>query len=187
MKLVGGYVYHVYNRGNNKGKIYYSHANYHFFLRKVEYHIIPYADILGWCLMPNHFHLMVYVNREDIASITINQSIGKMLSSYARAINLQEHRTGSLFQQHTKAICLNINPKLSPSWYKEFGVTKIVSWNENQNYPKICLDYLHSNPVNAGIVMKIQDWQWSSYHEIVFQDSKFKLVNLERLKIVVPL
>jgi len=73
--------------------------------KKIDYHILPFADIVAWCLMPNHFHMIIYVNRENIFSISINQSIGKMLSSYARAINIQENRTGSLFQQHFKG-CL---------------------------------------------------------------------------------
>lgn len=81
-------IYHIYNQGNNKQKIYYSDENYIFFLRKIKKHILPFADILAWCLMPNHFHLMVYVHTIEISggatlsrtptilpSLNINKSI----------------------------------------------------------------------------------------------------------------
>jgi putative transposase len=130
---------------------------------------------------------MILINRESIFSVTLNKSIGNMLSSYARAVNIQENRSGSLFQQHSKAICLNGNQRIMPSWYTKFGAAKINSWNEKLDYPQVCLDYIHRNPVNAGVVMKVEDWQWSSYHEIYPRNAQFEIVNLERLKIVVPL
>lgn len=187
MNFEKGYLYHIYNRGINRGRIFYTRANYEFFMQKIDYHILPYGDVIGWCLMPNHFHLMIYVNRESIFSVTINQSIGKMLCSYARAVNIQENRTGSLFQQHTKAVCLNGNNKLKPSWYKALGATKIISWNEKLNYPRICLNYIHLNPVSAGLVFEQKDWKWSSYHEIYTEHPQFELVNIDRLKNVVQL
>ena len=182
-----GFMYHVYNRGNNGEKIFYSYSNYQYFIEKIDYHILPFADVLTWCLMPNHFHLMIYVNRDKIFTITINQSIGKMLSSYARAVNIQESRTGSLFQQHSKAIRLNGNERLKPSWFKKMGVTKMTNWNENIDYPKICMNYIHLNPVQAGLILNIEDWRWSSFHEIYSKNTNIELVNLERLKSVVSL
>ena len=56
-----GHLYHIYNQGNNRGRIFFMRDNYLFFLKKITQHILPYADVLAWCLMPNHFHLMVYV------------------------------------------------------------------------------------------------------------------------------
>ncbi len=53
---------------------------------KIRTHILPYADILAWCLMPNHFHLMILVNeiaiKTNSSKRTINQSVGIMLCSY---------------------------------------------------------------------------------------------------------
>ncbi len=56
-----GHLYHIYNQGNNKQKIFLNRENYLFFLKKINTYILPYADVLAWCLMPNHFHLMVLV------------------------------------------------------------------------------------------------------------------------------
>ncbi|MCK5170586.1 MAG: hypothetical protein KAQ75_11970 [Bacteroidales bacterium] len=52
--------YHVYNRSNNT--VFYNERNYLFFLSKVKSQIAPVADILAWCLMPNHFHLLIVAN-----------------------------------------------------------------------------------------------------------------------------
>jgi len=59
MNFEKGFLYHVYNRGNNGEKLFYSNSNYQFFIQKIEYHISPFADVFAWCLMPNHFHLFI--------------------------------------------------------------------------------------------------------------------------------
>ncbi len=187
MKLERNFLYHVYNRGNNGEKIFYSQRNYLYFLEKIRDHLLPYSDILAWCLMPNHFHLVIIVRREMVVNRSINQSIGKMLSSYARAINKQEKRSGSLFQQHTKASCLNNNRRLRPSWYKLMGASKINSFDDCHSYPVVCMNYVHMNPVNAGLVMDPLDWPWSSYREIYELAPELNLVNLDLVKNVVPL
>jgi putative transposase len=61
-----GHLYHIYNQGNNRQKIFFSRENYLFFLRKIREYMLPHADVLAWCLMPNHFHLMVYVRTVEI-------------------------------------------------------------------------------------------------------------------------
>jgi len=66
MNFEKGHIYHIYNQGNNRQDIFFSNENYWFFLKKIETQILPYADILAWCLMPNHFHLMVHVNEIEI-------------------------------------------------------------------------------------------------------------------------
>ena len=135
MKFEVNSIYHVFNRGNNSQRIFFKKRNYLFFLSKINTYITPFADILAWCLMPNHFHLMIYTKRIsiDIAeakgsdcqytkSRRINDSISILLRSYTRAINKQETRTGSLFQNRTKAICLSDLPQI---WLLP-GLTPIV-------------------------------------------------------------
>ena len=101
-----GHIYHLFNRSNNNEFLFNSRENYFFFLRKIHEHIKPYADIYAWCLMPNHFHLMIEVNKIEYnkifeegysKKITINNSIGILLSSYTHAINKKLKRKGSLF------------------------------------------------------------------------------------------
>ncbi|MDD2199404.1 MAG: hypothetical protein PHE08_06735, partial [Bacteroidales bacterium] len=66
MIIEKGYIYHIYNQGNNRRRIFLIRENYLFFLKKIETYILPYADILAYCLMPNHFHLMVYVMEVEV-------------------------------------------------------------------------------------------------------------------------
>jgi len=74
-----------------------------------------------------------------------------MLSSYTRAINKQEHRTGSLFQQNSKA-------KLLPA--------------KDNNYHFICFQYIHQNPLKAGLCRRMEDWEFSSFSEYLGRRSE---------------
>ncbi|MCD4735571.1 MAG: hypothetical protein K8R53_05975 [Bacteroidales bacterium] len=150
-----------------------------FFLKKIKVNITPYADIFAWCLMPNHFHLMVLVNEVELPvsdSIhrmtgshpvnnkkrTLNDFIAIMLRSYTRAINKQENRSGSIFRESTKADCLNCFKGITPSFITKDGITKININNPEKKYPQICFNYIHDNPVKAGLVVKPEDWEFSS-------------------------
>ena len=66
MQFESNHIYHLFNRGNNSQRIFFQRDNYLFFLQKIRTHILPFADILAWCLMPNHFHLMIYTNSIEI-------------------------------------------------------------------------------------------------------------------------
>jgi putative transposase len=144
--------YHVYNRSFNKTKIFYTEENYSYFLRKLNT-IKSICDIVAYCLMPDHFHLLIYIPRESEATLQTAQSgqtgiqlisrkIGTILSSYAQGINKQEKRAGSLFQPKTKAKQL-----------------------DKENYPFNCFHYIHQNPHKAGLVNRIEDWRFSSFRE----------------------
>ena len=69
MELIKDNIYHIYNQGNNRQKIFYNRDNYLFFLQKMNDYLLPYCDVLAWCLMPNHFHWMVYVRETDLESV----------------------------------------------------------------------------------------------------------------------
>ena len=162
-----GYLYHIFNQGNNKQRIFYNRENYFFFLKKVNKYLLPYVDVLAWCLMPNHFHLMVLVNKthqvtqsHQVSKTTINQSIAILLRSYTRAINKQENRTGSLFREGTKAECINCFKGVKPSFIN----SDILMGNHlsEKQYPQICFDYIHQNPVKAKLVKNAYDWEFSS-------------------------
>ena len=180
MQFVKGYLYHIYNQGNNKRNIFFEKENYLFFLRKIKTFILPYADILSWCLMPNHFHLMVLVNEDELQIQddsdtmtwshritnnrirTFNNSIAIMLRSYTRAINMQQKTSGSLFKAHTEAECLNCPNSITPSFITKNGITQIDVENPEKQYPQVCFDYIHQNPVKAGLVKSTIDWEFSS-------------------------
>jgi len=143
MHLEPDTLYHIYNMGNNHGRLFFSHRNYLFFTQKLNFHICRQADILAYCLMPNHFHVMI-CTKVNFDRSELSNNLRVALSSYARAINRQEGRVGSLFRQNTKAEDLEIS---------------------HINYPVDCFRYIHRNPLEAGIVQNLEDWQYSSYLE----------------------
>jgi hypothetical protein len=104
-------IYHIYNRGNNQQLIFFLEENYFYFLKKCHKYIKSCSEILAWCLMPNHFHFLINVTNESLKPIksggiimpTITNGFRLLQSSYAKGINKQLNRTGSLFQQKTKA------------------------------------------------------------------------------------
>ena len=145
--------------------------------------------------MPNHFHWMVYVRETDIFrsrgatqsrtptisdNISFNKSIGILLASYTRAINNQENITGSLFREKTKAECLTAFNGITPSFYNtEFGTIMNIPDPEKE-YPQICFNYIHNNPVKAGLVKSAEDWEFSSCQDICGMRNG-KLINRERI------
>ena len=188
MQFEEGYIYHIYNQGNNRQKIFFNRENYLYFLRKINTYVKPYGDILAWCLMPNHFHLMVLVNKlsktyrfsethrlsetqrlsvsqrhtEPRKERSFNDSIGIMLMAYTKALNKQENRTGKLFREQTKAECVNCPNGVTPSFITKDGVTQINIVQPEKQYPQICFDYIHKNPTKARLVRQNEDWEFSS-------------------------
>jgi len=205
MQFEKGYLYHIYNQGNNQRDIFFKIENHLFFLKKIKQYISPYTDIIAWCLMPNHFHLMVLVREEELIiesntvtqshgvtqsenhdndmtqshdnvtkTRTFNDSIGIMLRSYTRAINKQENFSGKLFREKTKAECINCPKGVTPSFIN----SKINIQNPEKQYPQVCFDYIHQNPVKAKLVDNELDWEFSSAKDFA-NVRNGKLVNKE--------
>jgi putative transposase len=173
------HLFHLFNRGNNREAIFYNEGNYDFFIQKIEKYILPHVDILAWCLMPNHFHFMIEVLNVEINGYELNDAIGIALRSYARAINIQEHRVGSLFQTGTRAQNLTKpeNPLITSRNYF-YGPAYIFRFHKSQ-YPMKCMEYIHGNPVKAGLVKEPSLWRYSSYNEYL-GNGGFKLCNKKK-------
>lgn len=200
MQFEKAHLYHIYNQGNNRQRIFFCRENYLFFLQKVKSCFSPFTDILAWCLMPNHFHFMVLINEVEMVidanspgdskspgefapgkSRTLNQSIAILLRSYTRAINKQENTTGSLFRQKTKAECLTKAEGITPSFYNTRAGTVLNNTFPEKQYPQICFNYIHQNPVTAGLVKNINDWEFSSARDY-YGKREGKLIDKEKAK-----
>jgi len=173
MRFEKGHLYHVFNRSIAAKKVFISHENYIFFLWKIRNQLLDHCCIIAYCLMPTHFHLMIYVIDPELQIInsddptkyktrTINQSIGILLRSYTSALQKQEQFSGSLFQQHTKAICLTKPVGLTPAWFNTAFGTTINILPPQKQYPQVCFDYIHINPVNSNLVAKPHEFEYSS-------------------------
>ena len=148
-------VYHIFNRGNNKEKIFFSKKNEHYFMKLFHKYLDDYVERIAHCLMPNHFHFMIKIKigevksrqkivEEDWFSKKVSEQFRRFFISYAQAINKQEGRTGSLFQKRFKRV--------------EVADDAYYSW---------LIAYIHLNPVKAGLCKRCEDWQFSSYREIL--------------------
>ena len=147
MKFQPQNFYHKYNRGNNKQTIFPRKENYDFFVNKIKIEICPNCSVVAYCLMPNHFHLLLYVSKDEHLVLSsgkmqvLQRKLGTLQSAYTRAINNQKKKTGALFQ-----------PKL-----------KVVELDEEHSIP--CFHYVHQNPIKDGLSANFQDWKYSSYNE----------------------
>jgi len=149
MKFSFDNFYHVFNRGNNRQLIFPLQRNYTFFLSKLKDILSEHCHIVAYCLMPNHFHLMLYLDETstglEIKSKpqlqVLEQKLGTLQSSYTRAINNQENKTGSLFQTKIKVIELSVD------------------------HASTCFHYIHQNPLKAKLVNDFNEWPYSSYLE----------------------
>ena len=173
-------IYHIYNQGNNRQKIFYKEKNYIFFLRKMRTHLLPYVDVLAYCLMPNHFHWLVYTQPEaclPYVSIkkrnafkskssdelkksniqNLHQGIAVLLRSYTRAINKQEGRTGTLFRPKTK-----YKDGFVDGFVTIDGKNKNLFFSPDNTYAQKCFEYIHDNPVEANLVSQAESWTYSS-------------------------
>ena len=153
MKIEKENIYHIYNQGNNRQQIFFSREHYLLFLKLYRKQIAEQCETLCYCLMPNHFHFLVYATDKSIVEmklgvITIQKlsdGFRRLLSTYAHEINSLRGTAGSLFRQKTQA-------KLIGSGIS----TTTISYAEQ------CFYYIHQNPVSAGLAAKNCDWEFSS-------------------------
>lgn len=161
--LEQGKFYHIYNRGNNGDNLFYNPDNYKFFLRRLDEYLSDYIELYAFSLMPNHFHLLVQVKEHGIDALHLadakrlkydpaSLAFLKLFTSYSKAINKQQKRHGSLFE----------NP------FKRKEV-------DNTTYLSNLVFYIHANPQLHGIIDDFRQYPWSSYERIIVsKPSKLK-------------
>ncbi len=156
--LIEGNYYHIYNRGNNGDDLFYENDNYYHFLRLYEKYIEPVIETFAWCLLKNHFHLLVYIKKQEEIDlerlsystvekpkiINASKQFSNLFNAYTQAINKRHNRTGSLFEKN----------------FKRKRIT-------NEKYFQNMIFYIHNNPVSHGFVDKIFDYPWSSYLSVL--------------------
>ncbi len=156
--FTSGSYYHVFNRGINGQRIFLQKKNYQHFLALIKKHLTEYVDILAYCLLPNHFHLVIKIkdvifqndyrieNETEIGKIVSNQ-FRKMFVSYSMAINNQESRTGSLFNRP----------------FKRLEITE-------QDYLEYAIFYVHYNPERHGLTENFKTYNYSSFMALCSQN-----------------
>ena len=141
--------FHIFCRGNEKRDIFLDYTDYEHFLSRMEkYKIIHKISIICYCLMPNHFHLLLRQNADE----TISSFIHRLTVSHSMYFNKRYNRTGHLFQGSFKA--------------------KLVSKNE---YLLHLSRYIHLNPLKImNSISGLETYPWSSYPEYIKGDRDIK-------------
>ena len=181
--LVAGEYYHIYNRGNSKQTVFNNKEDYYRFIKllflsnghgnfkvsNIRKEIFdfdrgePIVNIGAYCLMPNHFHLLLTQTDEG----SISKFMQKLSTGYSMYYNKKYERTGTLFEGKFKSEHVN-----------------------NDRYLKYLFSYIHLNPIKlidshwkeAGITDKnqaikfLEQYQFSSYQDYLGQDRKQKKI-----------
>jgi putative transposase len=184
--LMPGIIYHIYNRGNNRQNLFYGDRNYQHFLRLYETYVSPVAETFAYCILPNHVHFLVRIKSaeeimtwakhggiskprfeklQELEKEAFENELSKLISSrfriyfmaYAKAINRQEKRIGSLFQKNFKR--------------------KAV---EQGQYLTNVLLYIHTNPELHGICKDFRQWQYSSFQALLSE----KRTDLQKASVI---
>ncbi len=134
--LDGGY-YHVLTRGNDRKKIFRYKQDYNHFLKIIKKYLAKFqVNILHYCFMPNHIHLLIQTQKaKDLPKFM--QAILQVYASYFRK---KYNSSGFVFQNR----------------YKSYFI-------EKESYLLECARYIERNPIRANMVGNLLDYPWSSF------------------------
>ena len=131
-----GAFYHVTSRGNERRSIFQSGRDFERFAGYLESATERYGAVVHcFCLMANHYHLLLETPRANLEAILHHLNTG-----YTDYFNIKRGRSGHLFQGRYKAILV-----------------------EKDSYALELSRYIHLNPVRAQIVKDPSEYTWSSY------------------------
>ena len=100
-KPVAGGIYHLYNRGNKKKEIFLDDGDYHYFVHVLREGLYEHnVRILAYCLMPNHFHLLVQQPEDN----SIERLMRSVMMRYVIYFNRKYSRVGRLFESAYKSV-----------------------------------------------------------------------------------
>lgn len=132
--------YHVTSRGNERKDVFKSQKDRVQFLLYLESAVNRYEAIIhAYCLMNNHFHLLL-----ETPSGNLSKIMQHINGAYTNYFNMKRKRSGHLFQGRYKAIVI-----------------------EADEYARELSRYIHLNPVRANIVEKPEEYRWSSYLDYI--------------------
>ena len=140
---VAGYPHHVIQRGNDRQAIVRDDADRERLLALWQEHAQSFkVAIHAYVIMDNHFHLLVTPETGDGLPMMM-QAVGR---AYVRYFNLRHKRTGTLWEGR----------------YRSYLI-------ESERYLLACMVYIDLNPVRAGMVVRLEDYRWSSYRHSIGQ------------------
>jgi putative transposase len=141
--------YHIFNRGNNKENLFIEDEKYLHFLKLIKNHLVSIAEIYSYCLLKNHFHLVLKIkSKDEIEKILlidkIHQPFSNLFNAYTKAINKKYNREGSLFRVRFKRERI-----------------------DSEDYLRNVIVYTHLNPVKHKFQENYINYKYSSYNSII--------------------
>jgi REP element-mobilizing transposase RayT len=186
--------YHIFNHANGFENIFKESENFRFFLEKYSLHIEPIAETYAYCLMPNHFHIVVKIkDRTTIASLMLAKregvanSISNSISPFPKLETLGkvdkielENDTASAPRFSDKEIELFLSKQFANLFssytqsfnkmYHRMGSLFIKNFKRepinDHNYLLQAIVYTHRNPVHHHFCNTYEEWDASSYIDI---------------------
>jgi putative transposase len=136
---VPGCWYHVVTRGNNRRPIFTGDATRRLFLIRLQIVVARYDWIVpAYCLMRNHYHLVIGLGRRGMAL-----GMKELNGGYARAFNIREGREDHLFGRRY--------------WSRLLDEPDLIT----------TCRYVELNPFRSGPRVRPEEWPWSSYRATV--------------------
>ena len=143
--------YHIMARGNQKQKVFLDEKDCQEYLERVKVYKRKFDfKLYGYCLMPNHIHLVGQIE------------VAKNLSKFMQGVSLSY--TAYFNDKYTKVGHL---------WQGRFK-NKVIA---KDRYLVNCISYIELNPVRAEIVNTAYEYPWSSYRERALDDGFFKILD----------
>jgi len=166
--LVCGETYHIYNKAVGNELLFRTDDDYQYFLRKLSRYILKVADIYTYCLIPNHFHILLKIKEsneisllaktnEDNYSKYLMNTFSNFFNSYSKSYNKIYQRQGRLFILPFKRIIV-----------------------EDDDYFIVLINYIHRNPLHHGLVKQFPEWKYSSYQTFLSE----KATNIDRCEVL---
>lgn len=160
--------YHIYNHANGDDNLFKEEKNYDYFLLKYHQHIDKIADTAAWCLMPNHFHLLIKIKSEE--EITSSFPKFKTLEKIEEKSNFISKQFSNFFSCYTQSFNKVYNRRGS-LFIKNFKRKEII----DEEYLFNIILYIHLNPLKHCFTKDIYEWKWNSFNS--FQYNKVELFN----------
>ena len=169
--------FHIYNHANGFENVFKEAENYRFFLEKYCLHISPVAETYAYCLMPNHFHLVVRIRKREVIeelirnkkeSLAINSSkvlnFGRVdIASDDEIEKFLSKQFSNLFSSYTQSFNKVYN-RMGSLFIKNFKREPIY----NKPHFLSAVVYTHRNPIHHGFCKGFEDWANSSYNSILY-------------------
>jgi len=184
-KLIPNQSYHIFNHANGFENIFTEDENYRFFLDKYKQYITPIAETYAYCLLPNHFHLVVRIRHKEVIEELIRNKynfpkVDRNFGKVREEVNISDEdiekylskQFSNLFSSYTQSFN-RMYKRMGSLFIKNFRREVIL----DREYFLNAVVYTHRNPVHHGFCNRYTDWSYTSYCEISERRSEVIDVN----------